>query len=159
VYETLVKPDNPILDYNTVFSGLREGDLDHVRTTLRDVQKRLLDLFNDRTIVIGHALRNDLKALKILHNRVIDTEEVFPHPKGLPFTRSLKRIVQETFNMNIQMYDHDSRQDAVACMNLMLRRVIHELKKYFTPEQKEESSPLVRRSAALPMGIEAGVVP
>lgn len=137
VYESLVKPKNPILDYNTVFSGLREGDLDKVKVTLEDVQEKLLELFNDRTLLIGHALRNDLKVLKIVHMKVIDTEQVFPHPKGLPFTRSLKRIVEETFNMSIQRFDHDSKQDAIACMNLMLRKVVDQLRKWtFSPPIK-----------------------
>lgn len=139
VYESLVKPKNPILDYNTVFSGLREGDLDNVKVTLEEVQDKLLNLFNDRTILIGHALRNDFKVLKIAHMNVIDTEDVFPHPRGLPFTRSLKRIVEETFNMNIQRFDHDSKQDAIACMNLMLRKVVDQLRKWtFSPPMKSK---------------------
>lgn len=130
VYETLVRPCNPVLDYNTQFSGLRPGDLDHVTTTLTDVQDRLLQLISADTILVGHALRNDLKALKILHMKVIDTEEVFPHPRGLPFTRSLKLIVQQMFDLQIQQFDHDSKQDAIACMNLMLRQVLDELRDY-----------------------------
>lgn len=141
VYETLVKPKNPILDYNTQFSGLKEGDLDHVTVSLEEVQEKLLELFNDRTILIGHALRNDLKVLKILHLKVIDTEEVFPDSRGLPFTQSLKRIVQETFNTHIQMFDHDSKQDAIACMNLMLRKVIDELKQFLPKEEMDNKSP------------------
>lgn len=130
VYESLVKPSHPVLDYNTIFSGLQDGDLDHVTTTLADVQDHLLDIISADTILIGHALRNDLKALKIVHMKVIDTEDVFPHPRGLPFTRSLKLIVQEQFNLMIQMFDHDSKQDAIACMNLMLRQVLDELLDY-----------------------------
>ena len=62
--------------------------------------------------------------------KVIDTEHVFYHPRGLPFTRSLKVIVQQVFNVQIHRYDHDSRQDAIACMNLMLRQVLEELTDY-----------------------------
>ena len=61
---------------------------------------------------------------------MIDTEYVFPHPRGLPFTRSLKVIVQQQFNQQIQREDHDSRTDAIACMNLMLRQVLDELVDY-----------------------------
>lgn len=53
VYETLVKPSHPVLDYNTVFSGLQPGDLAHVTTTLEDVQNVLLQLICADTILIG----------------------------------------------------------------------------------------------------------
>ena len=65
LYETLVKPDNPILDYNTRFSGINEGDLTDVKTTIRDVQAILLSKFSNKTILIGHSFDSDLRALKV----------------------------------------------------------------------------------------------
>lgn len=32
---------------------------------------------------VGHALENDLAALRVLHSRCIDTAALFPHPKAL----------------------------------------------------------------------------
>ena len=32
---------------------------------------------------VGHALENDLAALRVLHSRCIDTAALFPHPKVL----------------------------------------------------------------------------
>lgn len=57
VFESLVRPSNPVLDYNTEFSGLRAGDLDHVTTTLTDVQNRLLQLITADTILIGMSFK------------------------------------------------------------------------------------------------------
>ena len=37
----------------------------NVTTTIRDVQAKLLDLFNDRTILIGHSLESDMIAVKV----------------------------------------------------------------------------------------------
>ena len=65
VYETLVKPDNPVLDYNTRFSGITEYDLRYINTTLKDVQTTLLDMFSNKTILIGHSLDGDLRALRV----------------------------------------------------------------------------------------------
>lgn len=38
VYETMVKPQNPVLDYNTRFSGLKMEDLESVTTELHEVR-------------------------------------------------------------------------------------------------------------------------
>ena len=64
-YETLVKPENEIVDYNTRFSGIKEEDMEGVTTTIRDVQAVLLMKFNSRDILIGHSLESDLKVLKV----------------------------------------------------------------------------------------------
>lgn len=66
VYETLVKPENPILDHNTRFSGISEKDLQNVKTTLKDVQAALLNMFSDKTILIGHGMDADFRALRVL---------------------------------------------------------------------------------------------
>lgn len=95
IYETMVKPTNPILDYNTKFSGITAADLQGVTTTLQAVQKHLLKLFSSETILVGHSLESDLKALKLIHNTVVDTAEVFPHRRGLPFKRALRTLVAE----------------------------------------------------------------
>lgn len=102
IYETLVKPANPILDYNSKFSGIKESDLKRVTTTISEVQTRLQSLFNEKTILIGHSLESDLKALKLIHNTVIDTAQVFPHKRGLPFKRALRTLTAEFLKKIIQ---------------------------------------------------------
>lgn len=79
-----------------------------------------------------------MKALKIVHQKVIDTEKVFPHPRGLPFTNSLKFIVQNTFSQQFQQMSHDSKEDAIACMHLMLRRILPELRKQEAEKMREK---------------------
>ena len=65
IVERLVKPQHPVIDYNTRFSGLTAEDLVGVTTTLQDVQAVLLSLFSDNTILIGHSLESDFVALKV----------------------------------------------------------------------------------------------
>ncbi|XP_067678150.1 RNA exonuclease 1 homolog [Haliotis asinina] len=121
VYETLVKPSFPVIDYNTRFSGLTEEDLQDVTTSLRDVQAVLLSLFTDKTILIGHSLESDLISVKIIHNTVVDTSVVFPHRLGPPYKRALRNLMVDFLQKIIQddVGGHDSQEDAVACLQLM----------------------------------------
>jgi len=131
VYETLVKPKNPVLDLNTKFSGIKPGDLDDITTTLEDVQRRLLKMIGRDTILMGHSLDSDLKALKIVHKKVIDTTQVFPHRRGLPYRRALRTLMSEYCGKIIQdnVDGHDSIEDAVAVVQLMMQKVKEDLKK------------------------------
>ncbi|XP_050717925.1 titin homolog isoform X2 [Eriocheir sinensis] len=130
VYEQLVKPDNPILDYNTRFSGITESDMEEVTLTIRDVQAALLARFSDKTILIGHSLESDLHALKLIHNTVVDTSVVFPHKMGAPYKRALKNLAAEYLKRIIQddVSGHDSAEDAIACLHLMQWKVKEDLK-------------------------------
>ncbi|PSN30045.1 hypothetical protein C0J52_21212 [Blattella germanica] len=122
VYESLVKPKNPIIDYNARFSGITEEDLKHVVTTVLDVQAALLALFNEKTILIGHSLESDLKVLKLIHSAVVDTSVVFPHKMCPPKKRALKTLCWEHLNKIIQESEsgHDSAEDATSCMELAM---------------------------------------
>ncbi|KAJ4907634.1 Ribonuclease H-like domain protein [Raphanus sativus] len=48
-------------------------------TPLSDIQEKLLELFPTETIMVGHLLNKDLKALKMDHARVIDTSLLFKY--------------------------------------------------------------------------------
>ena len=47
------------------FSGIKAEDLVGVTITLGDIQDMLIDMFSDKTILIGHSLESDLIALKV----------------------------------------------------------------------------------------------
>ena len=44
---------------------MAEKDLDGVNVSLEDIQQRLLSLFSAETILVGHSLENDLRAVKV----------------------------------------------------------------------------------------------
>ena len=47
------------------FSGLTTKDFVSVSTTLEEVQERVLNLVSSDTILLGHSLESDLRALKV----------------------------------------------------------------------------------------------
>ncbi|XP_056127779.1 RNA exonuclease 1 homolog [Rhinichthys klamathensis goyatoka] len=125
IFDSFVKPGNDVIDYNTRFSGISEDDVKGTSSSLRDVQAVLLSFINADTILIGHGLENDLASLKIIHNNVIDTSVVFPHRLGLPHKRELNSLTADYIRRIIQesVAGHDTRENATACMELMLWRV------------------------------------
>ncbi|KAI5080556.1 hypothetical protein GOP47_0003739 [Adiantum capillus-veneris] len=75
--DMLVKPERPVIDYLTPITGISEADLTDVTCSFYEAQTAVLKLLNSDTILVGHSLHNDLKALKIDHPRLIDTSFLF----------------------------------------------------------------------------------
>ena len=118
VYDQLVLPHAPIVDYNTQYSGISVEHMAGVTTRIEDVQAALLELIAEETILIGHSLDNDLVALKMVHRRVVDTALAYPHPKGPPHKPALRILCHRLLGRRIQDGSHDSVQDAATSMEL-----------------------------------------
>lgn len=79
-------------DFNTRFSGITEEEYKKAMFPLASIRRSLDVLINSETIIIGHALDNDLKTLRMIHNRCVDTAILFPHRMGAPYRRSLRDL-------------------------------------------------------------------
>ncbi|EDW98469.1 RNA exonuclease 1 homolog [Drosophila yakuba] len=121
VYDALVKPDNQIVDYNTTYSGITEAMLSNETRSIRDVQAVLMSMFHAKSVLVGHSLESDLKALKLIHDVVVDTSVLFPHKMGPPKKRALKTLCIENLKRIIQENEagHDSAEDAEVCIQLI----------------------------------------
>lgn len=139
VYDTLVKPKYPVECYNSVYSGIEEKMMEGVRTSLKDVQAVLLSLFSNKTILIGHSLDSDLRALHLIHDTVVDTSVFYKNEKYFPYKYSLKDLSVKKINKIIQenLGGHDSTEDAIAALEIMLQHVKEEVGKYETLESYE----------------------
>lgn len=75
------------------------------------------------TYLVGHSLESDLRALKIVHQRLIDTSELYPSARGAPFkvkkptVASQLVIARPTLERFIRCYDCVT-EDACCCFRV-----------------------------------------
>ncbi|OTB07593.1 hypothetical protein M426DRAFT_317900 [Hypoxylon sp. CI-4A] len=124
ILDELVRPDKPITDYVTEYSGITRQMLAPITTTIRDIQAKLLQILGPRTILVGHSLESDLKALQLTHPFIVDTALLFPHNRGHPLKNSLRFLSQRFLKREIQKGSagHDSIEDAKACLDLVKQK-------------------------------------
>ena len=87
--------------------------LDSVSTTMGDVHNNLRKLIAPHTILIGHSLDCDLRALHLIHLKVIDTAALFPHVKGSPFKQALKKLALDHLGKVVQADSGSTGHDSV----------------------------------------------
>jgi RNA exonuclease 4 len=125
--DTCVAPVEPIEDYRTYVSGISEEDLIGA-PSLSKVQQQVLELLEGK-ILVGHALINDLEALRIQHpwHMQRDTATYPPFMRNvtsqdgqsLLLPRKLKELVHDKLgDKQFQSGVHDPMEDALGALNL-----------------------------------------
>lgn len=104
------------------FSGIKAEDLqasDKV-VDLSKAREMMAGFMTPSTILVGHGLENDLKALRLIHVNVADSALIYKHHKGLPFRISLRELTLKHLGKQIQTGDatfgHDPEEDARAAL-------------------------------------------
>lgn len=115
---------DPIVNYETKYSGLEPGDLDPAVSPfnlqhLKVVYKKLWLLLNLGCIFVGHGLESDLRVLNLYVPpcQIIDTVHLF----HLPNSRYISlRFLAYFFlsDENVQSGNHDSIVDATTALRL-----------------------------------------
>ncbi|KAI8992380.1 hypothetical protein BDB01DRAFT_847763 [Pilobolus umbonatus] len=117
--DELVLPSHMIIDLNSHYSGVKT--LEGVKHDLSSLRKELFKYVDQDTIILGHGLENDMNALRLVHERIIDTVSLYPHPHGLPYRHGLRYLVSRYLHKFIQTGSdgHDSFEDARSCIELL----------------------------------------
>ncbi|NWV22984.1 REXO4 exonuclease, partial [Origma solitaria] len=119
IYDKYVKPTEKVTDYRTAVSGIRPQNINKGED-FKTVQKEVAEILKGR-ILVGHALRNDLKVLLLDHpqKKIRDTQRYKPFKQRVKSSRpSLKLLCERLLNVQVQTAEHCSIQDAQAAMRL-----------------------------------------
>lgn len=133
--DTLVKPAWPVSDYRTWVNGIAAENLENVQFTLRHAQAFMLKLCSEETVIMGHALQNDLAAIRMIHHAVVDSAYLFPVKDQPNASISLKDLTKSVLDVEMPK-THDSVNDT--------RMTMECLKHWLQKDGKVE--PIVRAS-------------
>jgi RNA exonuclease 4 len=122
--DSFVAPVQTVGDYRTHVSGITPDQL--LNAPSFDEVRDLVSIALQDKILVGHALENDLAALKLEHPQcmVRDTAYYVPFQRqnyqGLLVPRKLKELAAERLGQKIQdpSRPHDPHEDAKAALNL-----------------------------------------
>ncbi|KAF3928720.1 hypothetical protein AA313_de0206387 [Arthrobotrys entomopaga] len=150
IIDVLVQPFGKVLDLNSRFSGVTQAQWDSapaystekaneaaddvIAKAASPLQARdiLFQHIDATSILIGHSLENDMKCLRVIHPRVVDTAILYMHRNGIGSRYSLKVLVKQHLGRFIQALDndkgHDSKEDANEAGNLVRKRLMKDVK-------------------------------
>ncbi|KAB8262477.1 ribonuclease H-like domain-containing protein [Aspergillus pseudonomiae] len=130
-----VVPTKPVTDWCTPWSGMTADRLEDMRRKGKTVngweeaRAEVLKFVDGDTILVGHALRNDVRALGMKHAKTLDTATVTKRAvskemvgSGCKRTWRLKTLCQDFLGISIQQSrnGHDCVEDTLATREVLL---------------------------------------
>jgi RNA exonuclease 1 len=134
------KPLGDIVDLRTEFSGITAEHIEGATVTSYEVVKTLAQFASRQTIIVGHSLENDFRAMKLIHYRVVDTSLVYNREAQYPYKPSLVRLYGKYISKPFRVSDsgHDSTEDARAALELAAHAISHPIHKIQPPMPNPE---------------------
>ena len=126
VWDEFVRQEQEVTDYRTFVSGVTSLDLEDATLSLEECRNHIQSMIEGK-ILVGHALKNDLRALgMVVHfSQVRDTAKYEPFMKtrfndNILWPRSLKSLASDYLGREIQREGeaHSAYEDAAAAMDL-----------------------------------------
>jgi RNA exonuclease 4 len=126
ILDEMIRQVQEVTDYRTFVSGITSEDLENATWTLAGIREKLQEMLADK-ILVGHALKNDLRALGISHpwynTRDTAKYEQFMYVRfddGVLWPKKLKELAKTRLNRDIQQpgVPHCPKEDALAAMDL-----------------------------------------
>ncbi|KAA1466430.1 ribonuclease H-like protein [Dentipellis sp. KUC8613] len=162
VFDELVRMDEgvEVVDFNTRFSGLTpQLYAESARLPLSAIRRALDALISEDTILMGHALDNDLRALRMVHSRCVDTAIIFGRldGRGGVWRRALRDLTKEHLGRSIQTGDgssgHSSVEDSVATLDLVKWCVLNRRQKPNLSSSPLKATPTKQITASVSVSI------
>lgn len=157
---SLVKPTLVVQQWRTNIHGVSQSMMSKAvnnGTALRDLfhaREVLFSFMNRNTILVGHALHNDLNVLKIAHDRCVDSEVLAKaainrasHNNGV----GLKKLCDGLLGLSVQRSTiHSCLEDAFAAREAVIYMVSHpeELSAWAKAKQEVIDEEMAKRAAA-----------
>jgi RNA exonuclease 1 len=120
VYDQIVRPRSKIVSYETRYSGLTKEIVDS-GIGMEEAKREVLDYIGTDTVVVGHGIENDLTALEIFHDKIIDTAYIYLNSQSRRL--SLSQLAKVHLNKTIHEDVHDSAEDALICLELLSLKI------------------------------------
>lgn len=126
VYDEFVQQDQEVTDYRTFVSGITHLDVEDATLTLEECRQHVATMIADK-ILVGHALKNDLRGLSLTHPWMStrDTAKYEPFMQtrftdNVLWPRKLRDLALEKLERKIQREGepHSAYEDAAAAMDL-----------------------------------------